>query len=367
MVLAPLVLTAGTWTLLISEPPALLKVLVPSGLPEAGLRATLGSVYWPTLEMPGAWSPYYETPPPNIWKPPFPLAYAMALVVLERVAARADHRWLGRVTLALLIGFLGLVEETVALTVLGLWLLLALLTTVKDRSGRLTPRTDLRRTFAGPMLALLLLAVGGGPLTGVLTGGLGGSLSLRQPEDLGEPRLWGSFEPLTGGIGALSLGSIPVAAAALILAWRQRLVLALTLGAGVFVLAAVTVQFSAFQFDVGRLDGHARNFALLALLVALGARLHPIRPHWRYVAAGGLIVLIIWPTIATPILKDAPSPGSRNPAFQCPLLRLLRTRSRRFSTWDGMCLEPFATERITLRISAVRTKAESTASCHPIR
>ena len=84
LVLTPLILTAGTWTLLISEPPALLKVLVPSGLPEAGLRAALGSVYWPTLELPGAWSPYYETPPPNIWKPPFPLAFALALVVLER-------------------------------------------------------------------------------------------------------------------------------------------------------------------------------------------------------------------------------------------------------------------------------------------
>ncbi len=303
LVLAPLLLTAGTWTLLVSEPPALLKVVVPSGIPAAGIRAALGGAYWPTVELPGAWSPYNETPPPNVWKPPFPLAYVMSLVVLERVTARVDQRWLGSLSLALLIGFLGLVEETVALTVLGLWLVLALLTAVEGRSGRLTGRADIRRSFTGPALALILLAVGGGPLTGMLTGGLGGGLALRQPDDLGEPRLWGSFQPLTGGIGILGLGSIPVAAAALALAWRQRLVLSLTVGSGVFVLTALTLQFSAFQFDVGRLDGHARNFALLALLVALGMRLQALSLRWRYAAAGGLVVLMVWPTVATPVQK----------------------------------------------------------------
>lgn len=303
LVLAPLLLTAGTWTLLATDPPALLKVVVPAGIPAGGLRAALGSVYSPTLEGPAAWSPYYETPPPNIWKPPFPLAYAMALVVLERVAARVDQRWLGRLTLALLVGFLGLVEETVALTVLGLWLVLALAIAVDGHSGRLTARTDILRSLAGPGLALILLAVGGGPLTGMLTGGLGGSLALRQPDDLGAPRLWGSFQPLTGGIGVLGLGSIPVAVAALVLAWRERLVLALTVGSGVFVLTALTLQFSAFQFDVGRLDGHARNFALLALLVAVGTRLQALSLRWRYAAAGGLVVLMVWPTVATPVHK----------------------------------------------------------------
>ena len=357
LVLVPLLLTAGTWTLLTTDPPALLRLVVPAGIPSAGLRAALGGVYWPQLDPSGAWSPYYETPPPNVWKPPFPLAYAMALAVLERVTARVDQRWLGRLSLALLIGFLGLVEETIALTVLGLWLVLALLIAVEGRSGRQTTRTDIRCLFTGPVLALILLAVGGGPLTGMLTGGLGGSLSLRQPDDLGEPRLWTSFQPLPGGIGVLGLGSIPVAVAALALAWRRRLVLALTVGSGVFVLAALTLQFSAFQFDVGRLDGHARNFVLLALLVALGTRLQALRLRWRYAAAGGLVVLMVWPTVATPVQKvrfaldRGIQLSNARPAPAADAVASLQHMGRRV-------LAPFATERIAAHIRN-RTKIES--------
>lgn len=303
LVVVPLLLSAGTWTLLVDEAPALLKVLTPSGTPGAGIRATLGSVLWPTLEPPGAWSPYYETPPPNVWKPPFTLAYAMAVVILERAAAGVDRRWLGRASLALLIGFLGLVEEAVALTILGLWFILALLANVRSRTDRVVLLANLRHSLTGPLLALIVLAVGGGPVTGMLTGGLGGELSLGRPEDLDQPGLGGSFRSLPGGVGVLGVGSVPVAAAALALAWRRRIVMALAAGSGVFVLAALTIQFNAFQFDVGRLDGHARNFALLALLVALGTWLRGLRPRWGYAAATGLFALIIWPTVATPVHK----------------------------------------------------------------
>ena len=301
--LTPLVLTAGTWTLVLGDPPAILKLPVISGVPTAGLRSSLAGVYWPTLDMPGDWAPYFETPPPNIWTPPFVLGYALALVVLERVAARSEQPWPAGATLALLTGFLGLIEETVALTVLGVWVVMSGVTIARTRSWNISSLPALRGTVSGPTLTLLLLAVAGGPLTGVLTGGLGGSLSLGATAELAESRLLVTFQQLGGGVGLLGLGAIPVAAIAIILGWRQRLAVALTIGASVFVFASLTLQFSAFQFDVGRIDGHARNFALLALLVALASRLSALQWGWRYTAAGSLIALIVWPSVATPLQK----------------------------------------------------------------
>ncbi len=303
LILSPLLLTAGTWTLVLGDTPALLKLPVTTGLPSAGLRAAVTDVYWPTLNLPSDWAPYFETPPPNIWTPPFVLSYALAIVVLERIAVHREQHWPARASLAFLVGFLGLVEETVALTVLGIWVVLASHSLVDSTSRRLVSTPVIWRTASGPALALLLLAIGGGPLTGVLTGGLGGSLSLGEPRDVVESRMLTTVHPLAGGIGLLGLGAIPVAAGAIVLGWRKRLVLALALGSGVFIFAALTLRFSTFQFDVGRLDGHARNFALLALLVALSIRLHALRPGWRYAAAGCLVVLMVWPTIATPVQK----------------------------------------------------------------
>ncbi len=357
LILAPLVLTAGTWTLVLGAPPPLLKAPVATGVPMTGLREALADVYWPMLNLPGDWAPYFETPPPNIWTPPFVLAYALGLVVLERAAARSEQCWSARGALALLIGFLGLVEETVALTVLGLWVVLAGLSLAEAKTGRMIPLAAIRRSVTGPALALLLLALEGGTLTGIFAGGLGGNLSLGEPRDIVESRMLTTFHPLNGGIGILGLGAIPVAGTALLLGGRTRLALALILGSSVFMLAALTLRFSAFQFDVGRLDGHARNFALLALLVALSVRLHALRPRWRYAVAGGLVVLIIWPTIATPVQKIGraldrgiqlsnarPSPP---PEFVASLQHMGRK-----------VLAPFATERIAAHIRN-RTKVES--------
>ena len=88
LILAALLLTPGTWTLLLGDQPPLLKVPVVTGLPTAGLRAALTDAYWPATELSGASAPLYETPPPNVWKPPIPLAHALAVVVLERVSSR---------------------------------------------------------------------------------------------------------------------------------------------------------------------------------------------------------------------------------------------------------------------------------------
>ena len=53
--------------------------------------------------------------------------------------------------------------------------------------------------------------------------------------------------------------------------------------------------------DITRLDGHARNFALLALLVALSSRLPALQPRWRYILGAGFVALVTWPTVAAPM------------------------------------------------------------------
>ena len=119
LVLTPLLLAAGAWTLVFGEQPAILQVPVPSGIPAAGLRAALTNVYWPSVELP--WPSEQHAVPPNIWKPQFSLPYAVAFVTLERVAACSERSWQAKLTLAALVGILGLLDATVAPVVLALW------------------------------------------------------------------------------------------------------------------------------------------------------------------------------------------------------------------------------------------------------
>ena len=86
------------------------------------------------------------------------------------------------------------------------------------------------------------------------------------------------------------------------LAWRNRLVIALAVGVAVLVLAAVALRYESAPWVLGRFVGHARNFALLALLLALSARLTTIRHlGWRQATSALLVVVVIWPTIVAPV------------------------------------------------------------------
>ena len=305
LTLAPLLLTAGGWTLVFVSPPHVLHLPVPTGIPSAGLRAALADIYWPVVELPWGWPGLVEesgATPPNIFKPFFVLAYVLAFVVLERAASHMDRRWLRNAALALLVGFLALADEAIAAIVLALWIALEAAAFWTTRHARADQRRAVLHAAAGPALAALLLAAAGGAITGILTGALGSALSVGWTGDLGgSRRLLGAFDPRPGGVGLLGLGPFVVAAAAALLARRDRLVLALSLGAGVFLLAVLMLEYEFSQKDIYRFDGHARNFALLALLVALSSRIHALRPRWRYAAVTLIVVVMIWPTAVGPV------------------------------------------------------------------
>ena len=145
------------------------------------------------------------------------------------------------------------------------------------------------------------MAAGGGVITNVLTGGAESGLYLSWIDhSVNRPSL-ASFTALAGGVGLLGLGPVVVAGAALLLGGRDRFCLALTACSGAFALAALTLQFEYGQREIARLDGHARNFALLALLLALSLQFRDMRPRWRYAAAAVVVVLLSWPTIVTPV------------------------------------------------------------------
>ena len=293
MGLAPILLSSGTWTLVWNiDVPALLKVPVAVGLPTEGLRSSLSDIYWPSIP---AWTSAIHASPSNIWNPATVLAYALAVVALERIAAGRGQTWPARLTLAALVGFLGLVNEPVAIMLSAMWIALI---TFDLRHFRSWPAVG--RSAAGPALAVLLLAVGGGVITNLLVGPSTPSFSLGWIADPSSRQPIGALETRPGGVGVLSLGVVPISTVAAVFAWRQRLVLAFVVASGVFLLAAFVLKYTLAPHDVTRFDGHARNFALLALLFALASRLPVLRPRWRYIAAAFIAVLITWPTAVAP-------------------------------------------------------------------
>ena len=294
----PLLLTTGAWTPAGPPMPDILQIPIPTGTPAAGLRTSLGSLYWPDVSLP--WQTWSEASPPNIWKPHFVLAYAMAVVVLERIATRHGRTWPAVLTLAALLGFLGLVDETVALVVLGLWVLLEVSHLIESRDRRFLRWNHCLRSTAGPAIAAFLLAVSGGIITDAVFGSSDSGLSLGWVNDVGSHRPFGRFASLPGGIGFLGVGPLTAVAVATLLAWRQRLVVALVVGTGVFLIAALAVQYAHVPHDVNRFDGHARNFALLALLAALAGQLPALGSRPRYAAAALMVALVTWPTVVEP-------------------------------------------------------------------
>ena len=125
-----------------------MQVPVPAGIPAAGLRASLMDIYWPSAPWPLA---SYLAALPDIWKPVFPLGYVLAVVVLERATRSESRSWIAVLTLAGVVGFLGLLSPILAPVALVMWAGL--------EGWRLL---QLRRTDSAVRGALLRACVGAG-------------------------------------------------------------------------------------------------------------------------------------------------------------------------------------------------------------
>ena len=301
LLLAPLLLTAGAWTLTgqLNETPNVLSIPVPTDMQTSGLRGSLAGLYWP--ETATQWHSELDGAPANIWKPAFVLAYALAFVVLWQAAAdRRRTRW-GAATLAGLVGFLGIVSAEVALLTLGLWVALEAVQLAPTFAARRTRWGAILRAAAGPLAAALLLGVGGGTFTALLLGEPRAGFSIGWIDDPFAREAFGGHEPLHGRIGLLGVGALSAALLAAALGWRDRLTLALAVGTLPLMAAALMVEYPTAPHDVTRFDGHARNFALLALLLGLAGRLPGLRPRRRLAAGAILAALVVWPTAALPV------------------------------------------------------------------
>ena len=296
--LTPLLLSAGAWIQLQGTSPPLLQFPAPTGLPGPGFRASLFSTYWPDVVWPWPF-PEPHAAPPNTWFLRFTLAYALALTVLERLTSyREPIAVWTTLTLAALVGFLGLVEEALALTVLGLWVCIETVRFARDRPNR---ARILACTAAGVGTAGLLLALGGGVITGMLADRTGDSTALALAPDAARLRPTAITEARPGGLALVGVGPVILATAALVLMVRERLVIALAAGAGVFLFVTLVLEYQSAPQNVARLDAHAGNFALFGFLVAAAARLRIVKPRWRYAAWALLGAAVVWPSIVLPV------------------------------------------------------------------
>ena len=298
LVAAPLLLAHGLWTWTTPVGGAILHSPIPAGLPEAGFPASLGDIYWPMVEL----SPNVRLTDllADIESPAYTLAYALTFVVLEYAARSERWSWSASLTLAGLVGFLGLLMTSLVPVVAVVWAALAVGHVLRARrSGSM--RGEAVRAGAGLALAGLLNLAAGGAYTGFLDGGAPTGLALAQGLQSVHWQALGTFAAPPGGVGHGGLGPLAVAGIAAALARRDRLVLALAAGAVLFVLAWFAVAYPPAPWDVNRFAGHARNLALVALMLALTTQLSDLRSARRRFAAALVAILVTWPTVVAPI------------------------------------------------------------------
>ena len=298
LVAAPLLLAHGLWTWTTPVQGAIVHGPIPTGLPEAGFPASVGDIYWPMVEL----SPNVRLTDllADISTPSYTLAYALTFVVLEYAARTERWSWSASLTLAGLVGFLGLLMTSLVPVVAVVWAGLAVWHVLRARrSGSM--RGEALRAGAGLALAGLLILTGGGAYTGILDGAPPGGFELARSVQSEHWQVLGTIDTRPGGVGLLGLGPVVVAGIAVALARRDRLVLALAAGAGLLALAWLALTYPPAPWDINRLAGHARNLALVALLLAMTSRLTDLQPTRRHVAVALVAILVAWPTVVAPV------------------------------------------------------------------
>ena len=298
-VVAPLLLANGLWTWGSPAGGAILHGPIPAGIPGPGLRQSLGDVYWPVVEL----APNVRITDllADIHKVSYTMGYALTFVVLEYAARVEQWSWRASVALAGLVGFLGLLATTLIPVVVVLLAGLAVRNVIRARRVGLA-MAEARRVAASFVLAGLLLIASGSAFTGILDGTPSSALAFMPSLATSDLEVFGWFESQPGGLGLLGLGPLAVAGVAVVLARRDRLVLALSAGAGLLVLAWLALTYPPAPWDINRFAGHGRNLALMALVLALSVRLAGLPSvRWRYAVAALLLGLITWPTVVAPV------------------------------------------------------------------
>ena len=241
LIAALLLLTAGAWTFGGAQG-SILQAPVPTGIPAVGLRASLMDIFWPSTEL---LRDSVNTALPNIWRPAFTLSYALTLVVLSHAAHARRRSWLSVMTLATLVGFLGLASTSLVPIVFVLWAGLEAIWLIQSRRAGSVRRSDVIRPATGLALAALLLLAGSFSYL-VLGDSAASGLSL------GMERIPGSLAAVRHARPAAGRHRPPWPwpsgrCRALRCCWpgATALVLALAVGAGVLLLAHAAAELRA--------------------------------------------------------------------------------------------------------------------------
>jgi len=296
LVLAPLLLSNGLWTFA-SAGEGIVRGPLPIGLPGAGLRASLADIYWPLVEI--APPAHFGEVIPDLAKPAFTLGYALTFVVLERAAQSARLTWLATVTLAGVVGFLGLLSTTLVPMVVVAWAGLAVWQLVREpRTGPVAAAA--LRPAAGLVLAGLLLLLDWGVFTRILGGA--GSPGLGLAWDLA-PKHWEALGTIDARPGNVALAV---------------LLTALTNLAGIFTVPFVLAHLlgAVGHVELSGGDLLVKLFFSILLPLAAGKFLRSFVEDWAIRNRSRLTLLSSLALLSIPWMKISESSASGSPCLR---------------------------------------------------